>query len=531
MATRRDILRRVAAISGTAGAYAAAQALGLLEGQDAWAGAPALQPGSGAGARVVILGAGVGGMSAAYELGRAGYACTVLEARGRTGGRNLTLRRGDVVEMNDGARQTCAFDEGYYFNAGPARIPSHHQATLGYTREFGVPMETLVNHSQSALLQAPDLNGGKPITMRQAEFDLRGQLSELMVKAVHNGGLNQAMSADDRGRLEEFVGNWGALAKADASGLRRYLGTDGAGYVQDPGAGDQVGKAGDPLPLSTLMHPLVSLGGRFHEVIDMQATMMQPVGGMDAIPRAFEAKLGAVIRKGCEVTAIRRRGVGVEVTYLDRASGQRRAIEADYCLVTIPLKVLADIPSDFSADRKAAIKRALYGDGIKIAFQAPRFWEREAQIYGGLSFTDRDTNITWYPSAGFGTAEGVLVAGYSFGDQAARFAALPFAQRYAYARGTVEALHPGHGGDLKAPITVTWSAMPYSLGLGSSMANAAPADYALLGEADGPFYFAGEHLSHVGAWQQGAFVSAHRTVAMLDARHRQGRRIDAARPQ
>src|SRR5258707_5588551 len=115
------------------------QAMGLLS-TAAVAEPLMLEKGQAHGTKVVILGAGVAGLSAAYELGKAGYACTILEARDRVGGRNWTIRRGTAIEMTDGSRQVsrqvsrqasrqiCDFDPDLYWNAGPARIPSHHQA-------------------------------------------------------------------------------------------------------------------------------------------------------------------------------------------------------------------------------------------------------------------------------------------------------------------------------------------------------------------------------------------------------------------
>jgi monoamine oxidase len=132
MQSRRDFITRVAAFAGTGVAYSVAQGLGVIEGRDAWLGAPALVTGSGRGCKVVILGAGPAGLSAAYKLGLAGYDCTLLEARERVGGRVWTIRRDTVVEMTDGSRQVCNFDSEHYLNAGAARIPSHHTATLGY---------------------------------------------------------------------------------------------------------------------------------------------------------------------------------------------------------------------------------------------------------------------------------------------------------------------------------------------------------------------------------------------------------------
>ena len=138
--TRRDFLRQVAHAGGYRATYLTMQAMGLL-GTAAIAQPLALETGTRHGTKVVILGAGVGGLSAAYELGRAGYDCTVLEARDRVGGRNWTIRRGTKLELTDGSHQICEFDQDLYWNAGAARLPSHHQAVLGYCRELGVALE------------------------------------------------------------------------------------------------------------------------------------------------------------------------------------------------------------------------------------------------------------------------------------------------------------------------------------------------------------------------------------------------------
>ncbi len=530
MTTRRQIITRFAAVLGTAGAYNAMRALGLLGSDEAWAGTPDLAPGSGAGIKVVILGAGVAGMAAAYELGKAGYDCTILEARDRTGGRNFTVRKGTEIVMNDGSKQVCSFDDGHYFNAGPARIPSHHQATLGYCREFGIAMETEVNWSGSALIQTDRLNGGKPITMRQAIYDYRGHMAELLAKCTRAGALDAQFTADDRDKLMATLGRWGSLAtgerkvnprtigqaSAAETGDFSYRGSLSAGYATYPGAGNEIESPGAPLGLDVVGDPFVQGVAGFSDIIEMQATMQQPVGGMDRIPAAFEARLSAIIRKGCEVKRIRRAKAGADIYFVDKATGKAEVVHADYCICTIPLPVLAGIDNDFSKDRQAAIKRnTVYGDGYKIAFQSPRFWETNDHIYGGLSFTQRDTFITWYPSAGFHQPQGILVAGYAFDDNMGKRS---FTDQVAYARDTVERLHPGQSGLMTSPIALQWSQVPYSQGLASSMAQDNPDDYTLLSEADGPFYFAGEHLSHVGAWQQSAFVSAHRTVNLLAAR-------------
>ena len=85
----------------------------------------------GVGRSVAILGGGIAGMTAALEMTRLGYSCTVLEAQPQAGGRVKTIRSGDTVTETD-STQTCLFDvdPDLYFNAGPSRIPHHHEFLL-----------------------------------------------------------------------------------------------------------------------------------------------------------------------------------------------------------------------------------------------------------------------------------------------------------------------------------------------------------------------------------------------------------------
>jgi monoamine oxidase len=142
----------------------------------------------------------------------AGRLRSAPEARDRVGGRSWTIRRGTTIELTDGSRQVCEFDEGLYWNCGAARVASHHDAILGYCRELGVALEVVVNTSRGARLLNPKANGGKPIEMRQAVNDARGAISELLGKAINRGALDQELTARDKERMLAFLRQYGDLS-------------------------------------------------------------------------------------------------------------------------------------------------------------------------------------------------------------------------------------------------------------------------------------------------------------------------------
>ena len=510
--TRRDFLRQVARAGGYRAAYLTMQAMGLV-GTAAVAEPLALEKGAAHGTKVVVLGAGVAGLSAAYELGKAGYHVTVLEARDRVGGRNWTIRRGTTLDMTDGSRQVCEFDRELYWNAGPARLPGHHQAVLGYCREFGVALEVEVNTSRGALLLNPAANGGRPIEMRQAVNDARGEISELLAKAIDRGALDQEMTAHDKERMLAFLQQYG-----DLSPDLLYDGSTRSGYSILPGPADQVGVKRDPVPFGVLLDADMWSAMLFEENFTQQATMFQPVGGMDRIATAFAKKLGPVVRLASEVTALRRRHTGVSISFIDKRTGRRNAIEAAYCIVTIPLKVLAGIEFDLSPAYRVAIQSVTYGNAIKIAWQSRRFWEADAQIYGGISWVKGPTTLVWYPSDRFFSSKGILLGAYATREDADELAKRPLREQIEMTCAAIEGLHPGRGRELEKPMAIVWSNVPYSLGIAAHYHASQRGEYTLLNEPDGPFYFAGEHLSQIGAWQEGAILSARRTINMIDRR-------------
>ena len=514
--TRRQLIDRVALAGGYGAAYVTMQRLGLLAMPVAYAGPPALTPGSGAGTSVIILGAGLAGMTAAYELGKAGYDCHILEASDRAGGRCWTIRRGTRVEEIEGETQTCGFDDGLYFNAGPARIPAHHRAVLGYCKAFGVDLEVFVNTNRGALFHDDYRFGGKPIESRELYHHFRGYVAELLAKALDTTALDDALTPGDKRRLGAFLRNFGALDE-DAV----YRGSSRAGYATPPGAGLQAGVPREPYDLSALLDSnFWSWKMHEHDDFDQQATMLQPVGGMDRIAAAFERRLDGRIAFNAQVTEIRRAGDKTRIVYRDSTSGAAATAEADFCICTIPPAVLRDIETDFSEETTTAINRSLYVEACKLAWQADRrFWEEDLGIYGGISWTELGITQIWYPSSGFHGNKGVLIGAYNYSLVAQRFGNLAPADRAIAAHASGRRLHPEFADAVSRPVSVAWQNMAHARGAWTKWTGIGREKfYPVLTRPDGPFYFAGEHVSYLPGWQEGAILSAHHAIAALHER-------------
>ena len=189
--TRRRFLTRVAAAGGASLVYEAMTGLGLLAAPGQ---AQFELSGRVSNVRVLVLGAGLAGLTTAYELGKVGFDCRVLEARARPGGRVFTVRRGTVSE-EDGPGQTAAFDEGLYFNAGPMRISHHHHTTLAYCQELQVPVEVFVADAESAYLYQTRSStlSGRRIRLREARADFDGYIAELFSKSLSQAQLDQPL--------------------------------------------------------------------------------------------------------------------------------------------------------------------------------------------------------------------------------------------------------------------------------------------------------------------------------------------------
>jgi monoamine oxidase len=510
--TRRDFFHTSGKAAGSL--YASMLALDLLPAAPAHAFS--LQ-GQSNGQHIIILGAGLAGLACAYELEKLGYRCTILEARSRVGGRCWSVRKNDVQQETSSAKQVATFDDGLYFNAGPSRIPHHHQLTLHYCKELGVPVEIYNNINEGAYYFA---EGNGPLShqkvrIREIHNDVRGYMSELLAKSVDRIQLDAPLTKADAEKIIAYLRAEGGLDvdKAYKASARR-------GYKTSPGA-DHPGQLDDPHSLADIIHSGL-LEPDFYNVAEytyeLQMTMFQAVGGMDNIAKAFQRKITSPLKFSSEVTSVMNSEKGVKVIYKEK--NVQKEIEGDFCVCTLPLPVLSNIDHNFSSDVSRAIDFIPYIATGKIGLQFKRrFWEEDEQIYGGITHTNNALTQIFYPSNNYLGGKGILIGYYNFNDKAIAVGKMGTREREALALEKGSLIHPQYRAEFESSFSVSWHLTPYNLGGWAVYSQEhRPTLFAALSKPDKHVYFAGEHTTYLNAWMAGAFESARKTVSEIHAR-------------
>jgi monoamine oxidase len=518
--SRRQLLQMIGSTAGSTTMYHAMSSLGFAA-ESPYRG-PVDLKGAPRDASVLILGAGMAGMTAAYELRHAGYKVQVLEYNARPGGRNWTLRGGDRYTELGGETQQCEFDKDLYINPGPWRIPYHHYGMMHYAKRLGVALEPFFQVNYNAYLHSTRAFGGKPQRFREIKADYQGHVAELLAKATRQKSLDAAVSKEDQEKLLESLRAWGALdqnytyVSSDEASERR-------GYAKNPGGGLSARPiASKPVGLSDILSSGLWQGIPNGDTFDMQTALFQPAGGMGRIGEAFGRELKPVIRYNSKVTEIHQDERGVTVAFVDsRTLDSRQTLRADWCLCTIPLPVLAQIPMNVGQAMASAVAAVPYAAAIKAGLQFKRrFWEEDEQIYGGITYTDLPISNIGYPSHGFQSAgKGVLLGAYVWGMNAMQFTAMTPEERVRKVVDYGSQIHPQYTQEFDNGIAVAWHRVPFTLGcFGLWSSESRAKHYDDLCQIDGRIALAGEHASYLGGWQEGAVTSALDAVGRLHQR-------------
>lgn len=440
--------------------------------------------------RVLIIGGGMAGLVAAYELKRQGHQPVVLEAQSRVGGRIYTLR---------------SFAPGLYAEAGAMRIPRSHDLTMEYCRLFGLELRPFVMGNPKGLVHI----AGQRMTA--AEANEHPERLPFDLAPTEHGRSADALWSDAIADIKQMVEHDGELAWPEI--VRRYDEYSLYEFLKSKGFSEGA------IEFYAVMNFVESdLHNSFVEVLREElggayVDMSTVLGGMDALPNAFYAELQDVVRFGAEVRAIQQDGDSVTVQC--RVGPDMMSFTGDYAICTVPFSVLRPIEHRFSREKERAIRQLNYHASTKILLQVrDRFWEHEDGIVGGgASVTDLPVRRLNYPPDDPSTRRGILLASYTWGQDALQWGAMDEETRIEEALDDVEQIHPRIRQEFEVGASHAWYGDRWARG---AFALFAPEQQTSLQSAilqpEGRVYFAGEHCSLYHAWIQGALESGIRAA-------------------
>jgi monoamine oxidase len=247
--------------------------------------------------------------------------------------------------------------------------------------------------------------------------------------------------------------------------------------------------------------------------------MITIAGGMDQLPRAFLADLGRHIRYGARMQALEQSASGVTV-HCQTLTGRMR-VTGDYAIITVPFAVLrhVEVQPAFSRAKQRVIRQLPYDASAKIFLQCRRrFWEEDDGIVGGGTVTDLPVRAIYYPEQGRETGRGVLLASYTWAEDAQRWGSLTPTDRLVQAIENVAQIHPQIMSEYEVGASKMWHDDEFA---GGAFALFAPGQETLLHQhiiaPEGRIHFAGEHASLTHRWIQGSIESGLRAAGEVHA--------------
>jgi monoamine oxidase len=446
--------------------------------------------------RIIVIGAGLAGLSSAYQLTQAGHDVTILEARTRAGGRVHTLRE--------------PFADGLHAEAGAMFVPDSHDLTMHYVRLFGLTLAPIPMRKLDPVLylQGRRINPAEqdkidwPLNLSPEEkmLGLDGMTERYIVSILKEIGnpkspdwLTERLKKYDRMTYAEFLRSRGATP--DAVRLLRLNDADLTGDGVDS--------------VSALM---VLREAALNKNEEQLSTIK---GGTDLLPKALAAHLDEKIRYGAPAVKIEHDARAVRVTFLQ--AGARETVAADYLICAIPFTILKEIEVSplFSPAKQQAIRELPYTSVARVYLQSKKeFWNDEG--LGVSAYTDLSVMAIINSTLNQPGTRGILES-YSAGERARTVAAMKESERVNFTLEQVEKVYPLIRKNFEGGASVCWDEDKWARGAYAwfkpgQMTELLPH----IARAEGRIHFAGEHTSDWPGWMQGAFQSGHRAAREIN---------------
>ncbi|MBI3651985.1 MAG: FAD-dependent oxidoreductase [Acidobacteria bacterium] len=437
---------------------------------------------------VVILGGGLAGLAAAYELKKAGHKVTILEARKTPGGRVRTLRE---------------FDDGLYAEAGAIAFPQSHEFTAGYVQEFGLPTRLYAKFGLDSLAsirgQVFRVNANTTVPL-----DLKPSERQAGVFGLPTFYLDSFIRDVGNPRRASWPPN--SLRALDSISLQQLLQQQGASQAAiEVIAASQLGLLGYGIDAISAMDAVVT------EAIARDSAFYEIVNGNDELAYALKRRVKKQFRKQAVVLRLEQTANGVTVTYTQ--GDEVQTLNADRVVCTLPFPVLKDIAvfPAFSAEKQRAINELKLTPITRTYLQfRSRPWE-DASL-NGYGITDLDIQNTYSPTLTQAGTRGVL-ASYAGGQRALALSAMSETARQNLVLQSLGDLFSGLNRQYEKGVSQIWHLDPLAKGgftyfEPGQMATLLP----LAQRPEGRIHFAGEHTSAWHGWMNGALESGNRAA-------------------